>query len=503
MAIHTRRSLPAVAALAALAIGTAGCASGGGGGDGASGGELTVAGPVPIENLDPHGAMSMDAGTQLAARAVFSPLLRVTGPGEYEGALAEEWSSNDDASEWTFTLREGVTYSDGSAVTASDVVASFERMLAAEGPLAGNFADYTATADGDTTVVFTAPGPDAAFLGKISSFFVAPAAASEDGFFQEPVGSGPFLVESFDAGQSLELSPNPEYWGGEPELSSLTFQSIPEVSARLTALQTGEVDVTWSMPDDQIASLQGNTELTVETVPGDGVITMWFNSSSPSLADAEVRRALWQGVNFEEIVASLFPETGSPADAPVSPSVFGYSAQTPYEYDPEAAKAALDAAGFDYGTSLRLQFSQPQFAQITQAVASDLAEIGVTVEPIEKEQAVFVEDLLALNWDINIQQLGSQGFDAATNLGRLYTCDANRMGYCNEELDALLAEAGGTSDEAVREQAYAEASEIIWNDAVGMYPMFVEIPYAYRTSVEGFTPDASGIPWFDAVTVAE
>ena len=125
------------------------------------------------------------------------------------------------------------------------------------------------------------------------------------------------------------------------------------------------------------------------------------------------------------------------------------------------------------------------------------------MEPIEKEQAVFVEDLLALNWDIDIQQLGSQGFDAATNLGRLYTCDANRMGYCNEELDALLAEAGGTSDEAVREQAYAEASEIIWNDAVGMYPMFVEIPYAYRTSVEGFTPDASGIPWFDAVTVAE
>ncbi|MGO1770258.1 MAG: ABC transporter substrate-binding protein [Microbacterium sp.] len=480
-----------MAALTTIAAGAVGCSPGG-----ADDGSLTVAGPVPIESLDPHGALSMDAGTQLAARAIFSPLVRVTGPGEYVGELAEEWSANEDASEWTFELRD-VTYSDGDSVTAHDVVASFERVLEEQGPLAGNFADYTAAASDDATVVFTSPAPDAAFLGKISSFFVAPSETD----FSEPVGSGPYVVESFDAGQSLELAPNADYWGGAPELGTLTFQSIPEVASRLTALQTGEVDITWSMPDDQIGELKGNSDLTIETVPGDGVVTMWFNSSTPALEDAEVRRALWQGVNVEENVVALFPETGSPADSPVSPSVFGYSPQAPYEYDPDAAKAALDAAGFDYDTTIRLQYSQPQFAAFTQAVASDLAEIGVTVEPLEKEQGAFVEDLLALDWDMNIQQLGSQGFDAATNLGRLYTCEANRMGYCNEELDTLLAEAGGTSDQAVREAAYDDAIEIIWSDAVGMYPMFAEIPYAYRSTVEGFAPDASGIPWFDGVSM--
>lgn len=374
MSSQGKRTLLAVAALTTIAAGAVGCSPGG-----ADDGSLTVAGPVPIESLDPHGALSMDAGTQLAARAIFSPLVRVTGPGEYVGELAEEWSANEDASEWTFELRD-VTYSDGDSVTAHDVVASFERVLEEQGPLAGNFADYTAAASDDATVVFTSPAPDAAFLGKISSFFVAPSETD----FSEPVGSGPYVVESFDAGQSLELAPNADYWGGAPELGTLTFQSIPEVASRLTALQTGEVDITWSMPDDQIGELKGNSDLTIETVPGDGVVTMWFNSSTPALEDAEVRRALWQGVNVEENVVALFPETGSPADSPVSPSVFGYSPQAPYEYDPDAAKAALDAAGFDYDTTIRLQYSQPQFAAFTQAVASDLAEIGVTVEPLEE-----------------------------------------------------------------------------------------------------------------------
>ncbi len=271
----------------------------------------------------------------------------------------------------------------------------------------------------------------------------------------------------------------------------------------MTALQTGEVDVTWNMPDDQIAALQADTNLTVETVPSPGVMTMWMNSSTPALQDAAVRRALWQAVDFEAIIGSLYPETGTPADSAISPAVLGYAAQEPVEYDPDAAKAALDAAGFDYeNTVIRWQFSQASFRKFVDAVVSDLAEIGVTVEPMEKEQAVFLEDLLALNWDMNLQQLGTTGFDAATNLGRLYTCEANRLGYCNPELDEILAQAGSSSDTAQREELYAQATEIIWNDAVGMYPMFVEQPYAWRSSVEGFQPVPDGLPYFDEVAVS-
>jgi peptide/nickel transport system substrate-binding protein len=317
------------------------------------------------------------------------------------------------------------------------------------------------------------------------------------------VGSGPFVVDSFTPGQELRMLPNPTYWDGAPPLQELVFQSIPEVSARMTALQTGEVDVTWAMPDDQIAALRGDTSITVENVDSPGVLTMWMNSGEESLKEAAVRRALWQAVDFEKITASLFPETGTPADSVVSPVVLGYARQERVAYDPDAAKAALDQAGFDYDTTLQMQFSQPQFRQFAQAVASDLAEIGVQVEPMEKEQAVFLEDLLALKWDINLQQVGSQGYDAATNLGRLYTCAAARTGYCNENLDTLLGDAEATSDSAQREDLYGRATQIIWDDAVGMYPMFVGMPYAWREGVKGFEPAGDSLPYFTHATSSD
>lgn len=503
MRVSVRRSRRVVAVSLALLLATSACSFGessetGGAGDG----ELNVAGPIPIENLDPHGPAGMDAGTQLAARAIFSQLVISTGSGEFKGELAEKWTPNDDASQWTITLRKGVTYSDGTAVTAQDVVTSFQRVLAAAGPLAGNFGGYTVAAPSPDTVVFTSGAPDAAFPGKISSFFVTPPQAAEDGFFAKPVGSGPYVVKSFEPGQELRLAPNPRYWDGKPELKALVFQSIPEVSARMTALRTGEADVTWNMPDDQIAQLESDQNITVKSVPGPAVLTMWMNSSVPSLKDAAVRRALWQAVDFKSIVKSLYPETGVVADSVVSPAVFGYAPQDPVTHDAKAAKEALERAGFDFNTTIRFQFSQPNFRQFVQAVVSDLAEIGVKVEPLEKEQAVFLDDLLAMNWDMNLQQLGSQGFDAATNLGRLYPCAAGRTGYCNPDLDQLLATAGATSDAAEREDLYAQAIEIVWTDAVGMYPMFVEQPYAWRNAVKGFVPSPEAMPYFAKVTVS-
>jgi len=504
MKLSIRRAVPALALSLALLATTACGGSGTADGDdaGGGGGTLTAAGPIPIENLDPHGPSSMDAGTQLAARALFSQLVVSTGPDEFVGELATEWEPDEDTSRWTFTLRDGVQFSDGEPVTADAVVASFERVLELQGPLAGNFVDYEVEAPDDTTVVFDAGKPDASFLAKISSFFVTPPDV-DDAFFQDPVGSGPFVLEAFTPGQELRMTPSPTYWDGAPELQELVFRSIPEVSARMTALQTGEVDVTWAMPDDQMAALQGDTSITVETAESPGVITMWMNSGEETLQEAAVRRALWQAVDFEEITAALFPETGTPADSVVSPVVLGYAPQEPVVYDPDAARAALEDAGFDFGTTLEMQFSQPQFRQFAQAVASDLAEIGVTVEPLEKEQAVFLEDLLALSWDINIQQVGSQGYDAATNLGRLYPCAAGRTGYCNEDLDELLAAAEATGDTPEREELYAQATQIIWDDAVGMYPMFVGMPYAWREGVEGFEPAGDSLPYFTRVTSAE
>jgi peptide/nickel transport system substrate-binding protein len=387
-------------------------------------------------------------------------------------------------------------------VTADDVVISIERIQELEGPVAGNVAGLALEARDDHTVVFTSEAGDPALLGKLTNVWIVPGdRADDDGFYAEPIGSGPYTVESFTAEESLTLAPNPEYWGEIPVVDQVELRFFPEIAAQMTALRTGEIHLTWGVPDDQAPGLRNEASVVLETVPSNATFTMWMNSSRDAFAEPEVRRALWQAVNFEEIIASLYPETGQPADSIVAPPVFGYSPQSPVEYDPAAAQAALEAADFDFDSTYELQLRGEEFRQFAQAVTSDLRAIGVQIEPVEKEPGVWIEDLLALEWDINLQSVGVPSLDAATNVGRLYPCAAERTGYCNDELDSLLSEADSVADPDVRQDLYAQATEIIWTDAVGMFPMFPQVVYAWQDGVTGVDLDPSSVPGFADVSV--
>ncbi|MER7276101.1 ABC transporter substrate-binding protein [Dactylosporangium sp. NPDC000244] len=490
-------ALAAVLALSALAA----CSTTSGGGDSAKPDSIVVSGTYPVDSLDPHSAAGGSAGKEFTGQSIYGRLTRPDAKGKIVADLATKWTPDATATAWTFNLRSGLQFSDGTPLTSEDVVASFQRLLAGDSPNKSNFTGAKIAAPDKDTVVITAAKPDAALPSKLAIFFVLPKTIGAD-FFKKPVGSGPYVVKSFTPGERLVLTANDKYWGGKPKIETVTVRTIPDLSARLTALRTGEVDLIWGVPDDQLKTLKADAGLKHESVPSHQVFTMWFNSSIPALASPAVRNALWKAVDFKTIIASLYPETGALAVAPVAPTVFGYSPQQPKTYDPAAAKAELSAAGFDFGKPLRLQFANAEFRAFNQAVVSDLAKIGVKVDLQEKEQAVFIKDLLAMDWDVNFQQLGTAGFDASANLGRLYPCAAKRTGYCNAELDKQLAAAGTTTDENARAADYAAASKIIWDDAVGMYPMTVQIAYVWNKRLDGFTRDASGYPDFSAATVS-
>lgn len=497
-----------LAAAAALLVPLAACSTTTGSTGGEPGGgtvaqEIVASGQYPVENLDPHSASGGSAGMDLVAKHIYSRLTATSETGEIVGELAEKWSANDAGDTWTFTLKQGVTFTDGSALDSADVVASFQRFLELDSPPAANFPDVTVSAADPQTVAFKAAKPDAALPSKLTTFYVLPAEvpATEGAVGEKPIGSGPFQVESFAAGREVVLVPNPTFADGAPKLTKLTLRTIPEISTRLTSLQTGEVGVVWGVPDDQLAELKAVGGIKTEAVQSAGSFLIWFNSERPFFEDKpEVRRALWQAIDFATIIEQIYPETGTPADSPIAPTVLGYAPQQPVRHDPEAAKQALTEAGFDFDKTYELQF-QSQFKPFVSAMVSDLAEIGVKIDAREKEQAVFIEDLLALRWDINFQQVGTAGYDAATNLGRLYPCAAKRNGYCNPELDKLLAEAGSNPDQEERKTLYAEAGKIIWDDAVGMFPMFVKNSYAWNDKISGFTLDPQGLPDFRAATV--
>lgn len=493
----TRHRLAALAAVLPVAGLAVGCSTTSG--DDGDSADFTVASPYAVQSLDPYGSAGAAIGTQLADQAVFNRLVKADTAGRLGPDLAESWAADADATTWTFTLRQGVKFSDGSAFDAEDVVTSFKRFTDGENPNKGSFTGVTATAGADGTVAFDSPTPDPALPGKLTLFFVTPAETPAE-FPATPVGTGPFTVAKFTPGEVLEMTPNASHFDGAPTIQKLVFRQIPEISSRMTALANDEIQATWGVPDDQLAGLQGNADVKVETVASTSVYTMWFNSGREAFEDAAVRKALWQAVDFATIISSLYPQTGQPSDSVLAPPVFGHATQAPVVHDPDAAKKALEEAGFDFSQTLQIQFSGAEYRQFVEAVAADLAKVGVKAEPTEKEAAVFLEDLLAMKWDINFQSLSTPSFDAATNLGRLYPCAAKRTGFCDADLDKILAEAGSTADTAERQELYAQASTIIWDQAIGMYPMQVKIAYTWRSDVEGLAASPTYLPDFSKVS---
>jgi peptide/nickel transport system substrate-binding protein len=209
-------------------------------------------------------------------------------------------------------------------------------------------------------------------------------------------------------------------------------------------------------------------------------------------------------VNLEGIVRDLYGDGAAVARAPITQAVFGAPQLEPYTYDPELAKRLLAKAGLEDGFKTSIHWPReggPNIRALAQAMISDWAKVGVDVEPLEKERAQWLADFGAFKWDMNLQTNTTGTGDADFTLNRLYTCAADRMGYCNPKLDRLLAKARASLDEQERTDLYAQASQIIWRDAVGMFPADLKNNAAVRREVQGFELPVNNRPTFATVSI--
>jgi peptide/nickel transport system substrate-binding protein len=496
-----------LALLAALLV-LSGCGGGGGTSGPKQGDKLTIAIGVDPDTLDPMRQTTTTV--QNIVSMVVETFVRVDENGKYQPLLATSWQTASDGLSWTFTLRSGAKFSDGTAFNAAAVKANFDRILTPDNlcPLCGAFRGVQSIdAVDDTHVKLNLKQPIAPLLGlmtEVTFGFLAPStiAKGTDNFKdqEKPVGTGPYLLTDRVKGDHVTVTRNNSYWGTKPSYKTQMFKIVPEAASREALVRAGQADVILLPPASDIPALQQDKTLKVILAPGDRTIFLAFNQSpkgNPLLQKPEVRRALNYAVNKELIIRSVLFGAASPMDAPMASSLFGYCKTGSYAYDVNKAKQMLADAG---ASSLSIKFVAPtgryiQDFQAAQAIANDLSAAGVKVDgpkTMDWTSYLGVINVAPADSTVDLHLLGwAPGFlDASQAMTQFQSSQWPKKGlatsyYKNPEVDSLLAKANSESDPAARQKDYCAASNLIWQDAPWIFLWVQRFPMVTSAKVTG------------------
>ncbi len=496
----------AVLLLSVLALGMAFPVAG-------QGSTLTIATGTDIENTNVFSVTASPSFTVLDH--IYEQLFEMTEAGELLPELAESITALSD-NEYLITLKQGISFSDGTPFNAEAVKANLDYALNADNAAPYRFLMVVADEPAQvevvdeysvkiTTSIPFAPLP--AHLSHSAFSMVSPAALAQGADFlaSNAVGTGPYMLSAWNRAEQVVLTRNPNYWGEQPQIETLIFKVVPEAGARIVEIESGTVDVAVRIPPADIPRLRMNPDVEVMITPGLRTIYIFFNTTDPLFDDVRVRQAFNYAVDKEAIANSLFEGAALVSEAPFAPGIFGYTPQTPYPRDLDRARALLAEAGVAEGTSVVLYHPTgryPQDALVADAVRSQLADIGINVELRTLEWPQYVPHVRRPKPENDIQfaMLGWSvpTMDADYALFALFHSSSHPPGfngafYSNPEVDRLLDLGRSTLDQAERQAAYARAIEIIWEDAPWLF-LYSEIQVtAVRSNVQGFVvhPDES------------
>lgn len=500
------------------------------GGDPIDGGELIVSISELPDTLDPHRTGA--AVTSRVLRQATDPLIRKNFDGEYVPGLATEWEISEDGLTWTFKLREGVTFHDGTPMNAEAVKASFDRILdpetnAVSARTAVGSMSSTEAID-EYTFSFTTDAPFAPLLNNLTGALLSPisvAAAEEmgDAFGQTPVGTGPWMVEEWRTGDRIIMRRNPDYnWGpdwsheGPAHIESIVFQSIMEEASRVAAFETGETHEL-SLPAIDINRMSESGEFNVVNYLRLGAVFFEFNIHAAPFDDILVRQALNHAIDPFEVMSAALEEYGVVIHGYLPPSLFGYwdgIEDYAYEFDPEKAKSVLaeagytetDGDGFLTKDGERLSFTllnlpTDAWGRAAQVAQSQLKDIGVEMEIQQMEFATLLDEAKQMNHQAIMMGYTSSDPDIAftwfhsTNAGT----GLNMSHIKDPDLDAMI-EAGRTEmDLDARAEIYADIQRFLVDQAVWV-PLWADQYYiAFNKALKNasFHDDGYAV-YFDA-----
>lgn len=461
-------------------------------------------------------------GNQLYDGLTRFDLKQATTTPAVVAGLASSWTSNPAGSQWTFHLRTGVTFTDGTPFDADAVIYNLDRYLNKKAPqyyaAAGAQAGLTLAGvktykkvDASTVEIDT-NGPWSHLPEDLTFVYMASPTAlkklGNTGFAAAPVGTGPFVFKSEIRGQQLILVPNKSYWGGAPKVSELVLKPIPDPAARLAALRSGEVNWIEAPSPDDIDSLK-SSGYQILTNSYDHVWPWIFDTTKKPLDNVKVRQALEFAIDRDTMANVLLKGTADPAEQLVPHASLAYRASNNvYTYDPAKAKALLAAAGYPNGFSMSVSYPTSGSGNMdpgpmNQELQSDLAKVGVkvTLKPIE--WATMLTDFSAGKIPDDADAINiSLTFIQEALWGLLFTSKSplNVAHYSNPKVDALLASTLSQPDETKRAAIYAQVGALIDADAPWLDIVNDRNPRALAPSVHGFIEPKS---WFvDLTTVS-
>jgi len=496
-------------------------------GEGGSGTIVIAMGAAAV-SLDPADHRSRESETVI--RNMFDGLVTRDNTSGVHLQLAE---SMDWADEQTLniTLRQGVLFHDGTEMTADDVVFTFERVInedaiefpeAHTSPRKGLIAPLESiekTGDYSVTMHFSGPWPPAMQL-LVHQQIVPKAYIEEvgtEGFIAHPIGTGPFKFVSAQPGfEEVVLERFDDYYGGSPDLapvglacaSGVVFRVIPEASTRVSALLAGEVDIITNVPQDLIPTLEGDSNVQVQTTAGTQPKWLELNVNTAPFDDVKVRQALNYAVDKDLIIEQIYSGHAVALPGPLSPyNNFANDSLSPYPYDTAIAADLLKQAGWEDtdNDGILDKGGQPftftidtleDWRSLAEAVADMYRAIGIDANVRFWEYSVIKDQLLAGERQGYLDDWGDSAFDpvghfeakwhgfvADTPYGR-----GNFSGYNNERVNELIEQGETTGDVATRQALYDEAQQIVYDEAPAVFLILPEEVEAASVTISAWGP---------------
>jgi peptide/nickel transport system substrate-binding protein len=525
--------------------------------EGAAGGTLvfgTASDPVVLD-----GALVSDGESLRVIDQIYESLVSLKpGTTELEPGLAKSWEISDDGLSYTFTLQDGVTFHDGEAFNAEAVCFNYDRWYNFTGSFQNPSASYywqtvfggfaktdpdsgapetslfkSCEAVDESTVRLNLTKASSSILGAqaLSNFGIASPKALEefgadegnvdaDGIFhptgsfgtEHPIGTGPFKFESWTRNDRLTLARYDDYWGEKAKLDKVIFRPIPDNAARLQALQTGEIQGYDLVEPQDVATIEGDSNLQLLDRPAFNVGYVGFNQKKPPLDKLEVRQAIAHGLNRQEVVDEFYGGRGEVAKEFMPPEVVGYADDvTEYEYDPEKSKQLLQDAGLTLPVKIEFWYPSdvsrpymPDPKRNFEAFAASLKDAGFQVVP---KTAPWSPDYLGQVDEGNAQVylLGWTGDygDPDNFVGTFFQAAQKAWGFENQEIFGALDAAETETDLDARTQKYEDANKLIMDFLPGVPYVHTKPALAFTANVNGYEPSPVSLECFCTVTMEE